>query len=151
LNLDEAGRTLDPTFNPNESIRRNATTIMRRRMTSSLTQGSFFSGLLEAKDLLQHMPAKVSKILDAVANNELKITVDALDETKLMSGFQKVANRITVGLIMAALIIGAALLMRVETPLKIFGYPGFAIILFMLATVGGIILLLRILFYDEPE
>ena len=140
-----------PPSTPMSPIRRNATTIMRRRMTSSLTQGSFFAGILEAKELFQHMPAKVSKILDAVANNELKITVDALDETKLMSGFQKVANRITVGLIMAALIIGAALLMRVETPLRIFGYPGFAMILFMLATVGGIILLLRILFYDEPE
>jgi hypothetical protein len=97
------------------------------------------------------MPGKVLKILDAVANNEIKITVDALDEAKLMSGFQKVANRITVGLMLAALIIGAALLMRVETPLKIFGYPGLAMILFLLAAMGGIILLLRILFYDEPS
>jgi hypothetical protein len=56
------------------------------------------------------MPGKVSKILDAVANNEIKIAVDALDETKLMSGFQKVANRFTEGLVLAALIIGAALL-----------------------------------------
>jgi uncharacterized membrane protein len=104
---------------------------------------------MEAKELLQHLPGKLSKILDAVVNNEFKVTVDALDETKLMSGFQKVANRITVGLVMAALIIGAALMMRVETPLKIFGYPGLAIILFLLAAAGGIVLLLQILFYDE--
>ena len=151
LNLDEAGRTLDQKFNPNESIRRNATSVMRRRMTSGLTAGSLYAGILEAKELIQHMPGKVSKILDAVANNEIKITVDALDEAKLMRGFQKVANRITVGLVMAALIIGAALLMRVETPMKIFGYPGFPMILFLIAAAGGIILLLRMLFSDEPE
>jgi predicted unusual protein kinase regulating ubiquinone biosynthesis (AarF/ABC1/UbiB family) len=149
LNLDEAGRTLDPKFDPNESIRSNATSIMRRRMTSGITTGSLYAGIMEAKELIRHMPGKVSKILDAVANNEIKIAVDALDETKLMSGFQKVANRITVGLVLAALIIGAALLMRVETPLKIFGYPGMAIILFLIAAAGGIILLLQILFYDE--
>ena len=151
LNLDEVGRTLDPKFNPNESIRRNAASVMRQRMNSNLTAGSLYAGLLDAKDVIQHMPGKVLKILDAVANNEIKITVDALDEAKLMSGFQKVANRITVGLMLAALIIGAALLMRVETPLKIFGYPGLAMILFLLAAMGGIILLLRILFYDEPS
>jgi hypothetical protein len=50
---------------------------------------------------------------------------------------------------MAALIIGAALMMRVETPLKIFGYPGIAMILFLIAAAGGIIVLLQILFYDE--
>lgn len=151
LNLDEAGRTLDQKFNPNESIRRNAASVMRRRMSSGLTAGSLYAGILEAKELIQHMPGKVSKILDAVANNEIKITVDALDEAKLMRGFQKVANRITVGLVMAALIIGAALLMRVETPMKIFGYPGLAMILFLIAAAGGIILLLRMLFSDEPE
>lgn len=53
--------------------------------------------------------------------------------------------------VMAALIIGAALLMRVETPMKIFGYPGLAMILFLIAAAGVIILLLRMLFSDEPE
>lgn len=36
------------------------------------------------------------------------------------------ANRITLGLVLAALIVGAALLMRVETTFRLFGYPGFA-------------------------
>ena len=53
-----------------------------------------------------------------------------------MEGFQKVANRITVGLILAALIVGAALLMRVETTFRILGYPGLAILCF-LAAAGG--------------
>jgi hypothetical protein len=44
-----------------------------------------------------------------------------------MEGLQKIANRVTSGLILAALIVGAALLMRVDTPFKIAGYPGLAI------------------------
>jgi ubiquinone biosynthesis protein len=150
LNLDEVGRTLDPTFNPNDAIRRNSTSLMQRRVAKSFTPGSIYSGILEAKDLLQHIPGKISKILDNVADNNLNIKVDALDETKLMNGFQKVANRITTGLVLAALIIGAAMLMRIETPFTLFGYPGLAIILFLMAAAGGIILLLQILFYDEP-
>ena len=87
--------------------------------------------------------------MDAISNNELKIGVDAIDERTLVLGFQKVANRITVGLILAALIVGAAMLMRVETSFRIWGYPGLAIIFFLVAAAGGITLLINILFYDK--
>ena len=87
--------------------------------------------------------------MDVVANNELKLNVDAIDEKYLMSGIQKVANRITLGLILAALIIGAALLMRVDAPWKLFGYPGLAILFFLMAALGGCALMFHILFHDE--
>jgi hypothetical protein len=41
-----------------------------------------------------------------------------------MEGLQKIANRVTSGLILAALIVGRSLIMRVETSWQIFGYPG---------------------------
>src|SRR5688572_31334002 len=44
-------------------------------------------------------------------------------------GVQKIANRITLGLVLAGLIVGAALLTRVETTFRIMGYPGLAILL----------------------
>jgi hypothetical protein len=75
--------------------------------------------------------------------------VDAIDEKQLMAGLQKIANRITLGLVLAALILGAALLMRVETTFRILGYPGLAILLFLAAVVGGVLLVLNILLHDE--
>jgi predicted unusual protein kinase regulating ubiquinone biosynthesis (AarF/ABC1/UbiB family) len=151
LNLDILGTTLDPDFNPNESIRRNATSIMRRRFTSSFTPGNLYANVLEAKDFAQRLPGRVNKILDMLANNELSVNIDAIDETKLMNGFQKVANRITVGLLLAAMIIGAALIVRVPSNFSILGYPVIALVLFLAAVVGGVILLIQILFTDEPN
>ena len=43
------------------------------------------------------------------------------DEDLFMSGLQKIANRITLGLILAALIVGAAMLMRIQTSFRLFG------------------------------
>jgi hypothetical protein len=65
-----------------------------------------------------------------------------------MEGMQKVANRITLGLVLASLIVGAALLMRVETSFRLFGYPGLAILLFLAAAVGGFCLVVAILASD---
>jgi predicted unusual protein kinase regulating ubiquinone biosynthesis (AarF/ABC1/UbiB family) len=151
LNLDQVGRTLAPKFDPNASIRRNAAQILEQRLLKSLSPGNLFSGVLELKDLLQRLPARLNTFFDALARNEFKISVDAIDEHKLMVGFQKVANRITVGLIVASLIIGAAMLMRVPTTFRIWGYPGLAIIFFVSAAACGIVLLINILFYDKAN
>ena len=53
---------------------------------------------------IQYLPGRVNRILDRLADNELEVRVDAIDETRLMEGMQKVANRITLGLVLAALI-----------------------------------------------
>jgi hypothetical protein len=52
------------------------------------------------------------------------------------------------GLVLAALIVGAALLMRIETPFTIFGYPGLAILCFLVAAGGGAMLIGNILIND---
>src|SRR6185437_10545107 len=48
-------------------------------------------------------------------------------------------------------IVGAAMLMRVETSFRIFGYPGLAMIFFLLAAAAGLILAFNILYYDEKR
>lgn len=151
LNLDQIVHTLDPEFDPNASIRQNATEIMRDRLMKSLSTGNLFNTLLEAKGLLEKLPGRINRFLDAVANNEMSIKVDAIDERKLMEGFQKIANRITAGLVIAALIVGAAMLMRVETKFTIFGYPGLAMIFFFIATGLGLWLVFHMLFKDEES
>ncbi|HZH91939.1 MAG TPA: AarF/UbiB family protein [Pyrinomonadaceae bacterium] len=149
LNLDQVVYTLAPDFDPNAVIRNYASQIMQQRILKSLAPGNLMTNLLDVKDFLERLPNRVNKILDAVGNNELELKVDAIDEKKLMEGLQKVANRITVGLVIAAMIIGASLLMRVETSFKLFGYPGLAIIFFLLAAAAAVWLVVVILYYDE--
>jgi ubiquinone biosynthesis protein len=148
LNLDVIGRTLDPHFDPNAAIRRYATEITRRRMLKALSPGHFLEAALELKDFAQHLPGRVNKILDLAASNSLQVGVDAIDEKVLVEGFQKIANRITLGLILAALIVGAAMLMRVETSFRILGYPGLAMLCFIAAAGGGLTLVWSIVRSD---
>ena len=68
----------------------------------------------------------------------------------MIDGLQKVANRITLGLLLAALIVGAAMLMQVETSFRLFGYPGFAMMFFLAAAAGAAWLAFSILMSDKP-
>jgi ubiquinone biosynthesis protein len=149
LNLDRVVYTLAPDFDPNAIIRDEATNILTRQIVKSIEPGTVLTRVIEVKEFVERLPNRVNKILDAIGNNELKIGVDAIDERVVLDGLQKVANRITLGLVLAALIIGAALMMRVETSFRIFGYPGLPMIFFLLAALAGIVLVVSIIFYDK--
>jgi len=149
LNLDRVVYTLDPHFDPNIVIRDRANEILQRNILKSVAPNNLLSGVVDLKEFVEKLPNRVNRILDAAGNNDLRFKVDAIDEKVVMEGLQKVANRITLGLVVAALIVGAAMLMRVETSFRIFGYPGLAMIFFLLAAAAGLILAFNILFYDE--
>jgi ubiquinone biosynthesis protein len=148
LNLDRVVYTLDPNFDPNAVIRQRATEILQRNVLKSISPGNLLGGVVEVKEFVEKLPTRVNKILDTVGNNDFRIRVDAIDEKMLVDGFQKVANRITLGLILAALILGAAMLMRVETSFRILGYPGFPMLFFLLAAIAGMALIVSIVIYD---
>jgi ubiquinone biosynthesis protein len=151
LNLDQVVHTLDPQFDPNFAIRAYADTIMQQRLRKSLSPGNLYGTVLELKEFVDKFPGRVNQLLDTVTTRGLAVKVDAIDETRLIEGIQKVANRITLGLLLAALIVGAALMMRVETTFTILGYPAIAIIFFLIAAAGAIMLAVNILFKDEKK
>ena len=148
LNVDEVSRELDPAFDPNAAIRRHASEITSERMRKGLSPGRLFAGLLEAREFAEKLPRRLNQAIDAISENRVRIRVDAIDEVLLLEGLQKIANRITLGLILAAMIVGAALLMRVETSFRLFGYPGLAILLFLAAAMAGGLLAGNILVND---
>jgi ubiquinone biosynthesis protein len=149
LNLDHVGRILAPGFDPNECIKRHAMELTRQSVMSSLSPVNLFNSMIEVKHFVENLPARVNKILDTISRNQLKLKVDAIDELVLIEGLQKIANRITLGLIISALIIGAAMLMRVETTFRILGYPGIAILFFLAAALSGLVLMVNILLHDR--
>jgi len=137
LNLDEIGRILDPEFDVNASMRRNAVSLMRRRLLKKATPAHMFSSVLEIRDVAERLPARINRILEALASNDLRLKIEVIDHGSIIDGFQKVANRIALALVLAALIVGAAMLTRVPTSFTILGYPGFAMLLFLAAAAGG--------------
>ena len=151
LQLDEVGKLLYPGFDPNASIRRNVNNLMAERMRKTVTAAGTFSSLLEMKDFTLALPGRLNKIMDAIINHEVEVKVKAVDAKLVMEGFQKIANRITTGIVLAALIVGASLLMHVQTSFQIFGYPGLAMVCFLAAASGGFWLVASVFIQDQRK
>ena len=149
MNMDQIVAVLTPDYDLQRAIERNVEKLMQKKMLQELKPDNFFAQALEAKKLTEKLPERLNTITEKLANNEFEIKIDAIDEQRLTDGFQKVANRISIGLIIAALIIGAALLMRIPSTFTLLGYPGLAMILFSIAAVIGLWLVLKMMLKDE--
>src|SRR5258706_278210 len=119
--------------------------------SSPSSPANLLAAAMDAKEFVEKLPGRVNKVMDALAEGQLTLNVQGIDEKELMRGVQKLANRVTTGLIIAALIVGAALLMRIDTSSKLFGYPSIAIVCFFAAALAGVWLILSIVIHELPQ
>lgn len=149
LNLEETGRLLSPDFEPDREARRYAPLLLLKRAESDASPTTMLRKSLAVKDLLATLPDRAERILDQFESGTFRARIDLGGEDRIVQALTRVANRITEGLILAALVVGAALMFRVDTTFRIFGYPGIATILFALAALGGVRVLWKISRDDE--
>jgi len=108
LNLEDVAAQLDPAFEPLEAMRQHIPDLMRSQVDGS--PGSLLASLIEAKEFAEELPGRVNRAMDALGSGHFELRVQAFDETQFLKGLHRLANVAAAGLILAALIVGSALL-----------------------------------------
>ena len=150
LNLEGVSRALEPELDVKRVVDGHLQSLMRQRMRQAFSPSRLAGDAMELQALLQEAPRKVSTILSLLSENRLKVNVGGLQESRLTENLQKIANRVAAGVIVAALILASAMLMRgdVAGP-KLFGYPAVAMVMFLLASALGFGIVLSVLVSDR--
>jgi predicted unusual protein kinase regulating ubiquinone biosynthesis (AarF/ABC1/UbiB family) len=151
LHLDRVASALDPEFDPQAVIREYAAEMMLRNVASSLSAPKMTAALLDIKYVLGTLPRAVSELAEQIAKNRLRIKVDAIDEIRLARVLQTPANRLTLGIVLSALIIGGAILAGTPSPYRILGLPAVTVVFFGLAGVGVAGLMIDMLYRNEKR
>lgn len=149
LNLDQATMHLDPGFSPAEAVRDNVDQIMRGGLRTN--PGSVVAAAMEAKEFAAQLPRRANRLLDALGDGELTLRVNAFDEERLLRVAQHLTTRLVIGVVLSAIIIGAALTMRVESSVTLFGYPAVSMVFFLLAAVAGLVLVGSVVVTDRRD
>ncbi len=149
MNLDNVVETLDPEFDPAAALQEKASDVIQRHAREDISLGRLFRSALETTDLIQQLPGRINRITELICENKIEIKADAVDEEHLVSGLQNIANRVTIGVLLASMIIGAALMMRIETGWQLWGYPGIAMTFFLMSAIAGAFLIFRIVLTDH--
>ena len=147
LNLESVCRLLDPAFEPKPVVEGHLQGLMAERMKQGFSLQALGADLLELQSLVREAPAKVGNVLNLLAENRLQLKLTGLEESRLLENLQKIANRITAGLVTAALIVASALLAD-GGGTRLFGVA-LAEALFLVAAGLGVVLVASALWGDR--
>lgn len=136
LNLDGITRRLDPAFDPQRVIRDYAEELMTQKLRQKFNPHNFYAALLDLNQLALDFPHRAREIIDLTAVGKLTFGLKLVQAEEFLGGIHKVANRITVGIIVAAIVIASALMMHTAPALAMTGYVVSALIgLYLVASV----------------
>lgn len=151
LHLDTVTRSLDPDYNPRTAIHDYAEELTVLKLRQRLRPRNFYTALLDADRLLTEIPQRSRDILDRIATGQLGVSVRLSQIEDLLKGVHKIANRITVGLVIAALLVASVLAMRIGGGFVIAGYNGLSVIGFSIAVVAASWLMITTFASDRAD
>lgn len=137
LNLQAVSQALCPDLPVQRIIDQHLKQVLQGQMREMFSPNRVASDLLEVNELLRDSPRRLSQLLRTLSDNRFRVHITGLEEARLIESMQKIANRVTAGVITAGLIVGAAMMMRIPTSIRLFGYPALALVLFLIAFVLG--------------
>lgn len=149
LNLETVCRLLSPDLDTRRIVEKQLQHVMRARLKKSLSAANLASEAMEMQQLLRDGPRKMTDILALLAENRLQMKVTGLEESRLMENLQKIANRVSAGIVTAALILAAAMMMKVDTGWHLFGYPAIAFTLMLIGVFLGLGIILSAVIFDR--
>ena len=143
LHLDAITKTLDKDYDPQKVIRDYAEQLITQKLAQKFQPRNFYPALLDLNQLVMDLPRRTREIVDLTAAGRLAFGIKLLQAEELLAGIHKIANRITVGVIIAAIIVASALMMRTAPLLAAIGY--------VTATAIGLYLVVSTLMHDRTD
>ncbi len=144
ISLEGMGRELDPDFD----IAGEAMPMLERSLRARYTPAAIVKrgskALLEALTLISGLPHDLSQLLRAARRGRLEIHIDVANLKHVGNQLDGAANRLVIGIVVAALIVGSSIVMTVPGGPSLFGLPFFGLSGFLIAGIGGLWLLLSI-------
>jgi ubiquinone biosynthesis protein len=145
VTLETYGRELDPGFHMvREAAPFLEAAMLERFGPASLAQRGARAGRLLLA-MLGELPRDLRELVRSARNGRLQLHVDLTTLLRFGAQVEGAANRLAIGIVTAALIIGSSIVMTVEGGPTLLGLPSFGLLGFVGALVGGAWLLVSIL------
>ncbi|MHB9101422.1 MAG: ABC1 kinase family protein, partial [Sulfuricella sp.] len=144
ISLEGMGRELDPDFDMAGEAMPMLEQALRARYTPAALLKRGWRAAGEALALIADLPHDLSRLLRAARRGRLEIHIDVTHLKHVGNQLDSAANRLAIGIVVAALIIGSSIVMTVSGGPSLLGLPFFGLLGFLGAVVGGVWLLLSI-------
>ncbi len=144
ITLEGLGRELDPDFDmAGAAVPMLEQSLRAKYMPGAVAKRSW-GAASEVLTLISELPHDVARLIRTARRGRLEIHIDVTHLKHVGNQLDGAVNRLVIGIVVAALIVGSSIVMTVKGGPTLLGLPTFGFIGFLGATVGGVWLLISI-------
>jgi ubiquinone biosynthesis protein len=143
--VEGVGRMLDPEFDMIARAIPFITRVKLERFKPERIAGDVVELGSQLLQFLRQFPSQVLDLTSMIRQEKLRLQIEHRGLENMLATHDRISNRISFSILIAALIIGSALIVISETPPLVYGISLIGILLFFAAAIMGIWLLVAIL------
>ena len=143
--VEGVGFMLDPDFDMIKQAAPFIKEVKLSRLSPQRITGDIFRLAIELFQFVQNFPKDILSITRLIKQQKLSLNLEYKGLDKMLSTYDQISNRISFSIIIAALIIGSALIVMSKVPPLFYDISLLGIVGFLAAAVMGIWLLVAIL------
>jgi ubiquinone biosynthesis protein len=144
ITLEGLGRRLDPGFRLVDHLRPFVRRVIFARYEPGTMTKRLRHGLMDALAAIGGLPSDLTRLVRDARRGRLRIEFDLKRLDHFGHQLDRSANRLTLGVVTAALIVGSSIVMTVGGGPELFGLPLFGVVGFVLASLNGFWLVVSI-------
>lgn len=144
MTIEGIGKTLDPDFNAAETIQPFITRFYKENMSLSFMLAKVSELPKDIINFLTDFPQDIRTIIDRLKDGKITIELEHSGLAAMEESLEKSANRLSIAIIIASILIGSALLLLAHTPPLLFGIPILGLAGFIVAIIMSFVLILSI-------
>lgn len=138
ITLEGMGRSLDPEFHMTTEALPLLKQVVRARYQPKVVANRAWQTLRRTLAVAEQLPHDVSRLLRNARRGKVHVGIELAHLKRVGDQIDRAANRLTMALVIAALIIGSSIVMTVKGGPTLFGLPAFGFLGFASAFVGGL-------------
>ena len=143
--IEGVGLMLDPDFDMIKQAAPFIKEVKHARMSPHRITGDIFRLAIELFQFVENFPKDILSITRLIKQQKLSLNLEYKGLDKMLSTYDQISNRISFSIIIAALIIGSALVIMSKVPPLFYDISLIGIVGFLAAAIMGIWLLVAIL------
>ena len=141
ISLEGMGGALDPGFHMTSEALPLLRGVVRARFQPKALAQRGWQTLRRALEVAGELPGDLSRLLRRARHGQLHVGIEIAHIRHLANQIDRAANRVSLALVIAALIIGSSIVMTVGGGPTLLGLPAFGLLGYIGAALGGIALL----------
>lgn len=131
VSVEASGRAIDPHFNLAEHLAPFVTGLIRRRYDPVNLADRAALRISRLAETVERLPFRVDSVLEKLDRSDLEVNINMKNIDRLATELDQSSNRLAIGMVMSALVVASALLIRSAPDSHWFAIPIFVLSSFL--------------------